>query len=212
MQARSCSRLIISTDDPEIQEEALSLGVEVPFTRPAHLATDSASTDEVISHAIDWIDANGGERYDALMLLEPSSPFARADDYDAAVRIMVERAATVVVGVRQVEVNSVFVGPLDAEGRIGAIIHKMKGLRGLRRQDQEPECTMNGALYLVDWKNFRATRTRYCDPTSTYGLLMDRYHSIEIDEPIDLDWARFLVDRGYVDISHWKPTSDPLVK
>src|ERR1051325_15832 len=66
--AASCARLIISTDDPEIQREAPSLGVEVPFPRPAPLATDTATTEDVVLHAMQWLDAHaGGERFDAVM-------------------------------------------------------------------------------------------------------------------------------------------------
>jgi N-acylneuraminate cytidylyltransferase/CMP-N,N'-diacetyllegionaminic acid synthase len=201
--AATCTRLIISTDDSEIQAEASRHGADVPFTRPAELATDTASTVDVISHAIDWIETNTREQYDALMLLEPSSPFARGEDYDAAVRLMMERNATVVLGMREMEVNSVFVGQLDDDGRITNIIKKVRGLRGLRRQDQHVECTMNGALYLVRWDFFKRTRSFYSDPLNSYGYVMDRFHSVEVDEPVDLEWARFLVERGFVDMSPW---------
>lgn len=208
--AGSCARLIISTDDAEIQEEARRLGVEVPFTRPSRLATDTASTEDVVAHAMEWIEANSAERYDAFMLLEPSSPFARAGDYDAAVRLMEEREANVVVGMREMEINSVFVGPLDERGRITSIIQKMQNLKGLRRQNQHVECTMNGAFYLVRWEFFKKAKSRYSDPDHTYGCVMDRYHSIEVDEPIDLEWARFLVERCIVNMRDWAPAKAAL--
>jgi len=89
--AASCARLMISTDDPEIQDEARALGVDVPFTRPAELATDTASSDDVVRHAMDWVESQEGPNpYDAVMLLEPSSPFARSEDFDGAVRLMAE--------------------------------------------------------------------------------------------------------------------------
>jgi N-acylneuraminate cytidylyltransferase/CMP-N,N'-diacetyllegionaminic acid synthase len=204
--AESCARLIISTDDLEIQAEARSLGVEVPFTRPADLATDEATTDDVLAHAMEQVEREeGSHAYDAVMLLEPSSPFARGRDYDSAVRLMHERQAAVVVGVRETEVASVFVGPLDTEGRLTAIIDKMTSLSGLRRQDQRQEYTMNGALYLLRWEFFREHRARYVDREATYGLVMDRFHSIEVDEPVDLAWARFLVADGLLDLSEWAP-------
>lgn len=201
-----CTRLILSSDDAEIQEEARALGVEVPFTRPAELATDTASSDAVLQHAMAWVEADeGAGRYDAVMLLEPSSPFARAEDLDAAVALMAARDANVVVGVRETEVASIFVGPLDDAGRLTAIVDRMQAARGLRRQDQRPEYTMNGALYLMRWDYYRTTGQRYADRDRTYGLPMDRFHSIEIDEPVDLDWARFLLDSGRVDAAAWAP-------
>jgi CMP-N,N'-diacetyllegionaminic acid synthase len=207
-QAGSCARLMISTDDPEIQDEARALGVEVPFTRPPELATDTASSDDVVRHAMRWVEATEGPApYDAVMLLEPSSPFARAADFDGAVALMAAREANVVVGMRPTEVASVFVGPLDDQGRITQIVDQMAGLRGLRRQDQRQEYTMNGALYLMRWSYYLETGQRYADRTHTYGYPMDRFHSIEIDEPVDLDWARFLVDSGRISLADWTLSS-----
>jgi CMP-N,N'-diacetyllegionaminic acid synthase len=204
-----CARLIISTDDAEIQDEARRLGVEVPFTRPAELATDTASTDDVVQHAIGWVDAHEGpDAYDAVMLLEPSSPFARAEDLDGAVELMARTGANVVVGMREVEVASVFTGPMDDEGRITRIIDQMASLTGLRRQDQRQEYTMNGALYLMRWGYFREVGARYRDRDRTHGYPMDRFHSIEIDEPVDLEWARFLATTGRVNLQDWAPAPD----
>jgi N-acylneuraminate cytidylyltransferase/CMP-N,N'-diacetyllegionaminic acid synthase len=202
--SKYCKRLIISTDSPEIQENARRFGVEVPFTRPAELATDTASSAEVIAHAMAWIEKETGEHYDAVMLLEPSSPFARSFDYDNAIELMGKYDANAVVGVRPVEVSSIYVGPLDEQGRMTEIIDQMKRAQSGRRQEMRPECTPNGALYLFKWESFNQHRDIYHDREGTYGYIMDRFYSVEIDEPIDLHWAEFLVRNGYVDIAHWQ--------
>jgi N-acylneuraminate cytidylyltransferase/CMP-N,N'-diacetyllegionaminic acid synthase len=202
--SRYCTRLIISSDDQEIQDAARQFGAEVPFTRPPELATDSASSVDVIRHAIEWLEESGSDPFDAVMLLEPSSPFARAADYDAAIDMMIRRDANLVVAVRQVEVSSVFVGPMDSAGRITRIIDQMNDFRASRRQDAIPEFTPNGALYLFRWQFFKDHGALYADRDRSYGYLMDPHYSIEIDHPIDLAWARFLVEHGYVDMSHWR--------
>ena len=203
LRSKYCTRLILSSDDPELQQNALKYGVDVPFTRPAELATDTASSFDVIRHAIDWIETNTTETYDAIMLLEPSAPFATSVDFDNAVEKMIELNANAVIGMREMEINSVFVGELDPQGRMTQIIDQMKQ-RYLRRQDTKPEYTMNGALYLFKWEMFKEHHTVYADRDNTYGYVMDRFHSIEIDEPIDLEWARFLVENGHIDMSHWR--------
>lgn len=201
--SRFCSRLIISTDSPEIQEEARREGVEVPFTRPAELASDTAGSAEVVRHALHWIEENEGRRYDAVMLLEPSSPFARADHYDEAVALYQARKAGLVVGVRHTEVSSTFVAPQEEDGSIAAIVRKMQSA-GLRRQDHRPEITMNGALYLFGWERFLNSGRIYDRPEDAYGLLMDRAHSLEIETPDDLAYAEFLVDSGRLDPGPWR--------
>ena len=95
--AQSCSLCIISTDSPPIADVARQYGVVVPFIRPAELATDTATTEDVVRHAMAW--AEDGERvYDAIMLLEPSSPFVRPSDYDAAVELMIATEVPFVFG------------------------------------------------------------------------------------------------------------------
>ena len=201
--SQHCSRLIISTDSPAIQAEARHCGVEVPFTRREELATDEASSLEVIWDTMQYIEHETTERYDALMVLEPSSPFATFHDLDNAVELMERTKANVVVGVRPVEVHSIFQGPLDERSRIGSIVIKLTQT-SLRRQDLPREYTMNGSFYLVRWDFFTRHRKIYVDPETTYGYVMDRAYSIEIDEPIDLAWAEFLVARGDIDLSHWR--------
>jgi len=201
--SKYCTRLILSSEDAEIQADGLSYGAEVPFTRPNDLATDTASSADVVRHAMDWIEKNTDEVYDAVMLLEPSAPFARSIDFDNAVELMIERDASAVIGVREMEVNSMFVGELDEACRMRQIIDQMQK-KHLRRQDMSPEYTMNAALYLFKWSLFKEHKSVYVDRDKTYGYVMDRYHSVEIDEPIDLHWAEFLVDKGYVDMSYWR--------
>lgn len=201
--SRYCSRLIISTESLEIQADAREYDVEVPFTRPAEFASDTARSGPVIAHAMEWIENEGRERYDAVMLLEPSSPFARGADYDAAVEMMIEREANAVVGVRKAETSTTVVGPLGPLGELIAIVDKMRASRERigQRQTLGPEYTMNGALYLFQWDYFKRHQWIYHD--RVYGYEMDRFHSVEIDEPIDLLWAEFLVNQGYVSLSDW---------
>jgi N-acylneuraminate cytidylyltransferase/CMP-N,N'-diacetyllegionaminic acid synthase len=202
--SKHCTRLIISTDSPDIQDDARRYGVEVPFTRPAELATDTATSVDVIVHAMEWIEREGRERYEAVMLLEPSAPFARAADFDGAMEMMVANDANVVVGVRPMEVNSVFVGPLGEKGRLSAIVDKMQERQKARRQDLPQEYTMNGCLYLFRWDFFKKNRSLYCDRDHTYGYVMDPHYSIEIDSLFDLHMAEHMAQQGYVDMAHWK--------
>jgi CMP-N-acetylneuraminic acid synthetase len=202
-QSRYCSRLIVSSDSLEIQAEAQRHGAEVLFSRPAELATDTASSNDVILHAMDWIETHERRRYDAIMLLEPSSPFARADHYDEAVDLLMARNASLVVGMRETEVSSMFVAPLRKDGSIGAIVEKILTMPAQRRQDQVPEVTMNGALYLIDWESMRRHRKVYADPAASYGILMDRLHSIEIETAADLAYASYVIEHGMLDASPW---------
>jgi CMP-N-acetylneuraminic acid synthetase len=63
---------------------------------------------------------------------------------------------------------------------------------------------MNGALYLIRWQAMKRSKKIYSNPASSYGLLMDRMHSIEIETPYDLTFAMFAVERDMLDISPWR--------
>jgi CMP-N,N'-diacetyllegionaminic acid synthase len=207
LQSRYCARLIVSSDSADIRNEAVRHGAEMLFERPAELATDTATSNDVVLHAMDWIEAHEGRRYDAIMLLEPSSPFARPEHFDEAIELFMAREASLVVGMRETEVSSIFVGTFGENGSIGGIVDKMLKTPAQRRQDQPIEVTMNGALYLVGWDAMRKHRKIYADPAKSYGILMDRLHSIEIETAADLAYASYVIEHGMLDASPWRKPS-----
>lgn len=203
-QSRFCSRLIVSSECAEIRAEAKRHGAEVLFDRPAELATDTASSNDVVLHAMDWIETHEKRHYDAIMLLEPSSPFATAEHFDEAVELFAARKASLVVGMRETEVSSIFVGTLGKDGSIAGIVERMLMTTAQRRQDQAIEVTMNGALYLVGWDAMRKHRKIYADPSASYGIMMDRMHSIEIESAADLAYASYVIEHEMLDASPWR--------
>lgn len=196
-----CSRLIISTDSVDIQSDAASYGVEVPFLRPAELATDTATSAMVITHTIEWFESIG-ERFDAIMLLEPSSPFARSSDYNTAIELMIKREANAVVGVKPVETQSVYIRRLDEDARLLHEVNKAQLAQKGRRQDLDQECAPNGALYLFKWDYFKKFENIYYD--GVFGYMMDSFYSVEIDNLIDLRWAEFLVKEKIISTEDWR--------
>lgn len=78
--ARRCplvSRTVVSTDDAEIQDAALREGAEAPFLRPAQIATDAATTEAVLTHAVEWYDREADWRADIVVFLQPTDVFRR---------------------------------------------------------------------------------------------------------------------------------------
>jgi len=80
-------RIIVSTDDAEIAAVARSLGAEVPFTRPAELATDQAATIPVVAHAINWLKQQG-EEPEQVCCIYAAAPFISAADIQQAETIL----------------------------------------------------------------------------------------------------------------------------
>ncbi len=189
-------RLMISTDSFEMAEEAKHHGADVPFIRPAKFATDDATTEDVIRHTMDWITTNTDEVYTDIVLLEPSSPFATGMQIREAINLKAKLRADLVCGMKESRPNQVFVGEARADQSLAPIITRMK-YAGRRRQDHGPQWTMNGAIYIFGWEMFRKTHDRYGSENAA-GLMMDDWHSIEIDTPNDLELARYAVQAGHV--------------
>jgi CMP-N,N'-diacetyllegionaminic acid synthase len=101
LNAASLSRILLSTDDPEIAAVGRSAGLEVPFLRPANLALDSTPMVQVVLHAIAWAQSCGLV-YDAVCVLQPPSPLRSAATIDRCVSLLWERDVDSVISVRPV--------------------------------------------------------------------------------------------------------------
>lgn len=99
--SRSLSRVILSTEDHAILSVAKELHLDVPFVRPAEFASDDSPTLGVIAHALDWLEAQG-EIYDAVCLLQVTTPFRKPGLIDAAVGKFVDSGADSLVSVLRV--------------------------------------------------------------------------------------------------------------
>jgi CMP-N-acetylneuraminic acid synthetase len=95
------SRVLLSTDDPEIAEIGKSVGLDVPFLRAAELALDSTPMIDVVLHAIRWAQSQD-EHYDAICLLQPTSPLRSAETIDRCISRLWEREVDCVVSLRPV--------------------------------------------------------------------------------------------------------------
>ncbi len=98
--ARRLSRVILSTDDEEIAAIGRRCGLEVPFLRPAELAADDSSTLPVVQHAVRWMESHMA-RFEAICLLQPTTPLRRAEDIDACIVLLEQSGADSVVTVLQ---------------------------------------------------------------------------------------------------------------
>jgi CMP-N-acetylneuraminic acid synthetase len=188
-------RRIISTDSPEYAAEGRSFGLDAPFLRPAHLSSDVAGAVEMLQHAVTSVEAADGRRYDVVLLLEPTSPLRRPEDVERAARRLVASGADAVVTVSRLssQAHPRKILTLDAADRLG--FYDESGRRVTRRQSLEALFWRNGVCYAL---------TRGCVVERaaifgehTLGLVIDRPLA-NVDEPSDLEWAAFLLERDPV--------------
>ena len=139
--------IVISTDDSEIQAIGQEYGVEVPFLRPAHLASDTAKSIDVVRHALDFLKDK--ERvYDAVCLLQPTVPFREAQSIDEAISTYVQQELDSLISVLPVphEYNPhwVFV-PKDDTLAISTGDEEIIG----RRQELPQAYHRDGSIYIT---------------------------------------------------------------
>lgn len=183
--------VVVTTDSPEIARVAMSEGASVPFMRPAELASDTASSRDAILHAVDTLRAAGKE-YDAVVLLQPTSPLRTAEDIRSAVRIhedAVRNASPGMAPQMTVSVTEARTNPYysafepDPEG----FLHISKGDGGYtRRQDAPKVWEFNGAVYVIDVAALRQSEISRMKRMIPYVMPPER--SIDLDTPAD--WAR----------------------
>ena len=185
--SRLLTRTVLSTDSPAIAEAGRAVGLDVPFLRPAELAADDTPILPVLRHMTAALGAEGF-RADAVVLLQPTSPFRRAEHIDAAVRLLHESGADSVVSV--VEVPHQF-NPVSAmtmqDGRLQPFV---PGPLITRRQDKPLVFARNGPAVL-------AVRTDTLERGELYGadcraVVMTAADSVDIDDELDLAWADYL--------------------
>lgn len=171
-------QIIVSTDDLDIKSCAEQTGLNVPFIRPAELATDTASTVEVLLHALKVSEDNQYEP-DTLILLQPTSPLRNAQHIKEAMNLFTE-TIDMVVSVKETESNPYYV--LFEENENG-LLKKSKAGNFTRRQDCPKVWEYNGAIYIINIKSLKQKRNINFEKVVKYE--MKREHSIDIDTEVD---------------------------
>jgi len=179
-------RILVSTDDDSIADASLAAGAEVPFLRPAHLATSTAKTVEVAEHLLDEIDAKGH-----FAILQPTSPFRSAGHLKGAVAKYGEQDDSPLISASEGKPASWsfhcgkdgFLVPLDQERKVIG-----------RRQDELPTVSPNGAIYLQSVSSLRKGVPFLGNKTRVFP--MGPIDSIDIDNQEDYELALAIVKSG----------------
>jgi len=182
------SRLIVSTDDPEIAAVARACGAEVPFLRPAALATDAATSAAVAEHALAWLAQEGKPEPEFLLQLQPTSPLRLPEDIAAAAEMLKSSAAPAVVSVCPCGHPPHWLKRLGPGGKL---LPLQPGEQPARRQDAEQAYELNGAIYLIRTAVFHVEKTYF--PRGVVGYVMPRDRSLDIDTPWDLRLAELIL-------------------
>jgi N-acylneuraminate cytidylyltransferase/CMP-N,N'-diacetyllegionaminic acid synthase len=192
-QAKSCSdidRIIVSTDDEEIAETAKKYGAEVPFMRPAELANDTASTIDVIFHAINWFKEHEDCRSEYILLLQPTSPLRSSEDINGAIQMLKEKNARAVVSVCETDHHPWWSNTLPEDDSMKDFLRPE--ILNKHRQDLPVFCRLNGAIYLAETDYLSEQNSFF--GSDTFAHKMPQSRSVDIDSDLDFKLAVLLLE------------------
>lgn len=180
-------KIIVSSDSQEICQIAEQHGAEVPFIRPAELATDHAKGTDVILHAVDWLEQND-EYFDLILVLQPTSPLRTTSDIDGALAHYAETGAKSVVSVCKTDHHPWWSNTLPANGEM---IDFIPAKAQKNRQELPEYYRLNGAIYLSERSYLNSPSAS--SGIGTFAYIMDTDQSIDIDSLLDLKLAELLI-------------------
>ncbi|MBX3658726.1 MAG: acylneuraminate cytidylyltransferase family protein [Ramlibacter sp.] len=191
-QALACKRIdvvYVSTDDEAIAGVAREAGAQVPFLRPADLASDSAPKLPVIEHMVSWLERQG-QSVVRIVDLQPTSPLRQASDIAAALDTAPD--AQLVVSVTPTGDNPYF---NLVEQRADGSVHLCKGDGSTRRQDAPPVYALNGSVYVWQRAALAHAALHGLWSVKIAPYVMPRWKSVDIDVLEDFEYAQWLAAR-----------------
>lgn len=178
-------RIILSSEDPEIMEMARTWGCEVPFIRPAELARDDTPGVAPVLHAIGALQ----ERYDYVVMLQPTSPLREVGDIDGCIKTCLESAAPACVSVTEPCKSPFWMYTVDGDGKMKPFVETAE--KYTRRQDLPEVYALDGAVYVAECSWLEINRTFVTSDTRAYR--MPRERSVDIDTELDMICAESLL-------------------
>ncbi|OGZ96927.1 MAG: hypothetical protein A3B34_00970 [Candidatus Sungbacteria bacterium RIFCSPLOWO2_01_FULL_54_21] len=200
LESAALADVVVTSDDPEILEAAAAYGAAT-LERPEALAGDDAPTPPVVAHALAAMEDRTGRRYDAVVLLQPTTPLRTAADIDGAVRKLMETDADAVVSV----VESTGINPewmkLIKDDRLVDCDPTLPEMG--RRQDAQKIYIRNGSIYAARTEVFRTRQSFKAGVCRPY--VMPEATWVNIDTPRDWILAEALMrDKDWSWVAPWR--------
>jgi spore coat polysaccharide biosynthesis predicted glycosyltransferase SpsG/CMP-N-acetylneuraminic acid synthetase len=179
--APSLDRVVVSTDDDRLAEIASAYGATAPFRRPADLVADIPSLKPVIEHAVRAVEAEGGDRFDVVVVLQATSPFREGTAIEEALDRLVTGGFDAVISVDEDRTLS-----WKQDGDRLVPLFEREG----RREEQQPVFRENGAVVVL--------RRAVIDGPTRFGervghLVLDRRAAFTVHDLADFWMAERLL-------------------
>ncbi|MFA4995849.1 MAG: N-acetylneuraminate synthase [Patescibacteria group bacterium] len=184
-------RVIVSTDDKEIAKISEEWGAEIPFIRPAELATNTAKTFQVILHALNLVEQKNDSKYDIVVLIQPTTPLIQTEDIDLAINRLIETKTNSCVSVCEISERPEWMYQLEKNKAKPLLkVHNINA----QSQDLPEAYRLNGAIY-VTRREVILEEGKLTDHSNLSAIVMPRERSVDIDEAIDFNIAEIMFEK-----------------
>lgn len=189
--SRCLERVIVSTDHDGIARVARRWGAEVPFRRPARLATDCPS-EWVTRHAVRHLEEREGYPVSVAVTLQPTTPFCAPGDIDRCVALLCRTGADTVLTARKVHERPEWMYRLRGTRARKFLAMAYGGNVGVSQRLPR--------LYIPTGAVFATRRGCLMERGLIIGrrvrlVIVPDERALDIDEPMDLLLARALARR-----------------
>lgn len=181
LNSKYIDKVVVSSDDDEILNISSNFGADI-IKRPIDLANDTATTFDAIKHTIENV-----EKYDYIVLLQPTSPLRDAKHIDEAIELLEEKQADAVVSVCEVDHSPLWSNTLQKDGNMSNFLRDE--VLNKRSQDLEKYYRLNGAIYICKTEKLLEEKSFFLKE-NIFAYVMDRKSSVDIDEEIDFIIAK----------------------
>lgn len=189
--------VIVTTDSEDIAKIAKVTGAEVPFLRPAEMATNTISKLPAIRHALKFSEELYKEKYDLVVDLDPTSPIRKLSDLENALNLFLEKKPKTLFSVVPAHRNPYFnMVEEDSEGKA----HLSKTGDFFSRQNAPRVYDMNASIYIYS-RDFLMDETNM-KPISDNSVIyiMDEISRTDIDSELDFKFIEFLLKEGIISL------------
>lgn len=182
--------ICVSTDSDDIISVTNAIGLNVPFKRPDHLATDTSSSFDVILHSLQYYKEFGFKEYDIVILLQPTSPLREKWHLEQALSLFATNS-DMVVSVYESGFNPYYnLYEINSQGFLE--LSKKTTTPHTRRQDIPEVYAYNGSMYIINVKSLYQYKSLDEFPRIRH-YKMDKKYSIDLDTLSDWQYCEFLL-------------------
>ena len=175
--------VIVSTDSDKVAEIAKKSGAQVPFIRPNNISDDRTTNKKVLLHAVNFMESTKSKKYDLLFVLQPTSPIRSYVHINDCIDLLGNSMCD--------SIASIF-GPIKKNQKHLKVLSVNNRLLDYHKGENRPYFKYNASIYGAKRNFFLETGDYHSG--QQIGYVMDKIHSVDIDDEIDFKIASHLLN------------------